>query len=571
MWRFKKVAFRYFARTVYLLFKSHYDNDLKYFVVQKKQLTPAFSTRNINCALKSESVVNNELIINSTASEVVIALMQEKRLVELHTEKNDNNFSVGDIYLGRVKKIIPGLNAAFVDVGYEKDAFLHYLDLGPQVKSLNKYIKNLQSKKEYSTIEGIENDTNIEKTGKISNVLMANQQIIVQIAKEPISTKGPRISTEISLAGRYMVLIPFSDKVSISQKIKDADERNRLKRLIQAVKPKNFGVIIRTASEHKKVAELESDLLDLVDKWDRGMRTIVDAKPPQRVIGELNRTSAILRDILNPDFNNVYVNDKAMAEEIKAYLTNMSPEYKDIVKLHKGKEPIFEQFGIEKQIKSSFGKIVTIKSGVYLVIEHTEALHVIDVNSGHRMNSQETQENNALEVNLEAASEIARQLRLRDMGGIIVVDFIDMHEGQNRRKLYDRIKEEMKNDRAKHTILPPSKFGLVQITRQRVRPEMNIETYETCPSCGGTGKIKASILFVDEIENNVKYILNQQNEKGLTLFVHPYIYAYIKKGIYNYQWKWFFKYFKWVNISQMSSYNLLEYHLYDSKGEEIKI
>lgn len=515
--------------------------------------------------------MNKELIINSTPNEIVIALLQEKKLVELHVEKNDNNFSVGDIYLGRVKKIIPGLNAAFVDVGYEKDAFLHYLDLGPQIKSLNKYTKGVQSKKTYSSIEAFENEDDIEKSGKISNVLSSNQNIIVQIAKEPISTKGPRISTEISLAGRYLVLIPFSDKVSVSQKIKSQDERSRLKRLIQSIKPKNFGVIIRTASENKKVAELDADLRDLFEKWELGMQKLPEAKPPFKLLGEINRTSAILRDILNPDFNAVTVNDKALGDEVKSYLANISSEYKDIVKVYKGKEPIFESFGIEKQIKGSFGKIVTIKSGVYLVIEHTEALHVIDVNSGHRMNSQENQENNALEVNLEAASEIARQLRLRDMGGIIVVDFIDMHEGQNRRKLYERLKSEMATDRAKHTILPPSKFGLVQITRQRVRPEMNIETYEKCPCCDGTGKIKASILFVDDIENNIKYILHEQNEKNLRLFVHPYIYAFLKKGIYNMQVKWFFKYKKWIAIEQMTSYNLLEYHFFDKNGEEIKI
>ncbi|MEI7594247.1 MAG: Rne/Rng family ribonuclease [Bacteroidota bacterium] len=515
--------------------------------------------------------MNKELIIDSTSSEIVIALLEEKRLVELHVEKNDNNFSVGDIYLGRVKKIIPGLNAAFVDVGYEKDAFLHYLDLGPQIKSLNKYVKNIQSKKTYSSIEELENESDIEKSGKIASVLTANQNIVVQIAKEPISTKGPRISTEISLAGRYLVLIPFSDKVSVSQKIKSQDERSRLKRLIHSIKPKNFGVIIRTASENKKVAELDADLRDLFEKWELGMQQLPEAKPPQKILGEINRTSAILRDILNPNFNSVTVNDKALGDIVKSYLANISSEYKDIVKVYKGKEPIFESFGIEKQIKGSFGKIVTIKSGVYLVIEHTEALHVIDVNSGHRMNSQETQENNALEVNLEAASEIARQLRLRDMGGIIVVDFIDMHEGQNRRKLYERLKAEMLNDRAKHTILPPSKFGLVQITRQRVRPEMNIETYEKCPCCDGTGKIKASILFIDEIENNIKYILHEQNQKNLKLFVHPYIYAYLKKGIYNMQVKWLFKYKKWIEIEQLTSYNLLEYHFFDKNGEEIKI
>jgi len=515
--------------------------------------------------------VNKELVISSNDSGITIALLEEKKLLELHKEKNDASFSVGDIYLGRVKKVIPGLNAAFIDVGYEKDAFLHYLDLGPQVKTLQKYTKTVQSKKQYNPITNIVRDQDIDKTGKISSVLSSGQQVVVQVVKEPISTKGPRISMELSLAGRYLVLIPFSDKVSVSQKIKNPEEKSRLKKLIHSIKPKNFGVIVRTVAEGKKVAELDSDLRNLLSKWESGMKKLTAAQPRQKLIGELSRTSAILRDMLTPDFNSITVDDRGLADEIRSYLGNFSAEYQDIVKHYRGKEPIFEHLGVEKQIKGSFGKMVTIKSGVYLIIEHTEALHVIDVNSGHRMNSAESQENNALEVNLEAATEIARQLRLRDMGGIIVVDFIDMHEGQNRRKLYERLKEEMKNDRAKHTILPPSKFGLVQITRQRVRPEMNIETYEKCPCCDGTGKVKASILFVDDIESDLKYILQEQNEKKLRLYVHPYIYSHLVKGLFNYRWKWFWKYKRCVKIGKMNSYDMLEYHFYDGNGEEIKL
>lgn len=517
--------------------------------------------------------MNNELIISSTPSEITIALLEEKKLVELHKEKRDSvNFSVGDIYLGKTKKIIPGLNAVFVDVGYEKDAFLHYLDLGPQVRSYNNFIKGVLSN-QYTNgnLEKFKLEPEIEKGGKINNVITSNQPILVQIAKEPISTKGPRITTEISLAGRYMVLIPFADKVSISQKIKSSEERNRLKRLIQAIKPANYGVIVRTASENKKVTELEADLNDLIKKWEDGIATLRHAKPPQKIIGELNRTSTILRDLLNASFNSIIVDDLQLMEEIKDYIRTIAPEKQDIVKHHKGKEPVFEHYGIEKQIKSSFGKNITIKSGVYLIIEHTEALHVIDVNSGHRINSEQNQETNALEVNLEAAAEVARQLRLRDMGGIIVIDFIDMHQGPNRRQLYEKLKELMKNDRAKHTILPPSKFGLVQVTRQRVRPEMNIETLEKCPVCDGTGKIKASILFIDEIELNIKYILQEQNQQSLKLVVHPFIYAHLTKGIFNHRWKWLRTFKKWISISKSTQYNFLEYHFFDKNDEEIKL
>ncbi len=516
--------------------------------------------------------MNKELIINSNSSEVVIALLEDKQLVELHKEKNNNDYSVGDIYLGRVRKIIPGLNAAFVDVGYEKDAFLHYLDLGSKVNSLNKYTKlAMGGKTKALPMESFILEEDIEKTGKISNVLSVNQPILVQIAKEPISTKGPRITSDISLAGRYLVLVPFSDRISVSQKINNPEEKKRLKRLVQSIKPKNFGVIIRTVAEGKMVADLDADLKDLVAKWYRLVEKLQGASPPRIILGELNRTSAMLRDLFNESFNNVHVNDQLLYEEVKDYVKTIAPEKPDIVKLYKSKTPIFEHFGVEKQIKNSFGKIVSIKSGAYLIIEHTEALHVIDVNSGHRIKSENNQETNALEVNLEAAKEIARQLRLRDMGGIIVVDFIDMSKPANRKMLFERMKEEMKKDRAKHNILPPSKFGLIQITRQRVRTETNVEILEKCPACAGKGEIKPSIIFIDEIENNLRYLIQEQNEKNLTIRVHPYIHAYMTKGLFTKRMKWIFKYKRWIKIKPTFSYHFLEYKFFNKHDDEIKL
>jgi ribonuclease G len=515
--------------------------------------------------------VNKELIIDSRANEVEIALLEDKQLVELNRERKNNSHIVGDIYLGRVKKIMPGLNAAFVDVGYEKDAFLHYLDLGPQLNSLLKFIKIGQSADQKVNMDSFVIEPDIEKTGKITSVLKSNQNILVQIAKEPISTKGPRISSEISFPGRYIVLVPFSNRISISQKIKSQEERNRLKRLIQSIKPKNFGVIIRTVAENKNVAELDTDLRNLVGKWEIMVTKLKDAKSPEKIISELDRTSAILRDLLNKDFNSVIVNDSELAEEIRSYIMTIAPDKVDILKIHKSKIPIFEQYGIDKQVKLSFGKTVSIKSGVYLIVEHTEAMHVIDVNSGHRLNTDKTQETNALEVNLEAAAEIARQLRLRDMGGIIVIDFIDMHEASNRRKLFQKLVEEMAKDSTKHTILPPSKFGLVQITRQRVRPEMNVEVLEKCPACEGSGKIKPSILLIDEIENNIRYLINEQNENFLTIAINPYIYAYFTKGLFSLQIKWFLKYKKFIRLKSIASYHILEYHFFNKNAEEIKI
>jgi ribonuclease G len=516
----------------------------------------------------------NELIIDVTPSEVVIALLNDKRLVELNREKSNNNFSVGDIYLGRVKKVMPGLNAAFVDVGYEKDAFLHYLDLGPQAQSLNKFTKLVQTGKQTtSNLMYYKFEPDIQKDGKIGNILNSNQQILIQIAKEPISTKGPRITTEISLAGRYLVLIPFADKISVSQKIKTTEEKTRLKRLIQSIKPKNFGVIIRTVAEGKSVADLDADLNDLVKKWETVYQNLKTAQPPFKVLGEIDRTSVILRDLLNASFNSIYINDAALFEEIRTYLQTIAPDKEKILKLYKGPAPIFDHFGVDRQIKGLFGKTVTMRSGGYLIVEHTEALHVIDVNSGNRAKSDNNQETNALDVNLEAAAEVARQLRLRDMGGIIVVDFIDLHSAENRKLLFDKIKDEMAKDRAKHNILPPSKFGLIQITRQRVRPEMNIVTVEKCPTCGGTGEIQASILLMDQIENNLRYIMKEQNEKDITLCVHPYLEAYITKGWWfnSLKAQWGKKYGKQFKVKPINSYNFMEYRFLNKNEDEIKI
>lgn len=516
--------------------------------------------------------MDRDLVINSNSSGVDIALLEDKYLVELTKEKSNKKYSVGDVYLGKVRKLMPGLNAAFVNVGYDKDAFLHYLDLGPQVKSLIKFTRLASAGKINNVpLSDFRLETDIEKTGKISDVLTVNQPILVQIAKEPISTKGPRISSEISFAGRYIVLVPLADRISVSQKIRSLEERKRLKRLIKSIKPNNFGVIIRTAAEDKMVADLDADLRELIGKWESISNKLHKADPPLKIVSELDRTSALLRDHLNESFNNIYVNDATLSDEVRVFIKHIAPEKASIVKHYSGSKPIFEHYGVDKQIKNSFGKIVTIKSGVYLIIEHTEAMHTIDVNSGHRVNRDKNQESNSLEVNLEAATEIARQLRLRDIGGIIVVDFIDMTEPKHRRQLYQRLKDEMARDKAKHVILPPSKFGLVQITRQRVRPTMKIAILEKCPVCNGSGESKAVILIVDEIENNLKYLVHEQNEKKLTISVHEFLYAYLTKGLWSIRRQWMWRYKCNIKMKPTSSHHFLEYHFFNKNNDELKM
>jgi ribonuclease G len=517
--------------------------------------------------------LSNELIISATQNGSRIALLKDKQLVEFHEELEGSKFVVGDIYLGSVKKVVQGLNAAFIDIGYEKDAFLHYLDLGPQFASLMKFTKLVRGKKVTGTrLDKFKAEKDIDKHGKITQQLSKGLLLPVQVVKEPISTKGPRLSSELSIAGRYLVLVPFSNTVSVSKKISSSEERKRLQRIIQSIKPEGFGVIIRTVAESKETAELDRDLRNLVKMWDEGMARLTTANGRDKLIGEISKTSSLLRDLLNESFDNVHVDDKKIFDEVKGYIHTIAPEKEKIVKLYSGKAKIFEHYGIEKQIKSAFGQTVSLRGGGYLIIEHTEALHVIDVNSGNKSTREESQETTAMSVNLEAAKEIARQLRLRDMGGIIVVDFIDMRSQEGRKLIYKTMKDEMgNNDRAKHTVLPLSKFGLMQITRERVRPQMNIITKEVCPTCNGTGSITASILITDQIEQHIEHLFVKQNETELVLALHPFLYAYYTKGIISKRVKMFFKYKRWVKIVKDSSLGITEFHFLNRDGEEIDV
>ncbi len=512
--------------------------------------------------------MKTELIIRSSSSDIDFALLKNGRLIELHKETNDNNFNVGDIFLAKIKKTLSGLNASFVNVGSEKDAFLHYHDLGPQLLSLSKFTKLVSTGKlKEFTLKNFHFEKDINKNGTIDQVIKSGQDLLVQVVKEPISTKGPRISSELSIAGRHLVLVPFSDRISVSQKISNRKEKERLKRLVKSIKPKGFGVILRTVAEGIKVADLDEDLQNSLQRWVNMCKQLPNANAPTKVLSELNRASSILRDVFNDSFSSIVTNDEVLYKELKEYILRIAPKKASIVKLYKSKVPIFEKYSIERQIKTAFGRTVSMPKGAYLVIEHTEALHVIDVNSGNRSNKANSQADTALEVNLIAASEIARQLQLRDMGGIIVVDFIDMHSADHRHKLYEHLKNEMKSNRTKHKVLPPSKFGLVQITRQRVRPEMVIKTKEENPN--KNGEVEAPIILVEKIENQLEIIAGKST-KGITLHVHPFVASYIKQGLPSIQNKWFFKYKKWIKVIPRDAYQYLEYHFFDSNDKKIR-
>lgn len=515
--------------------------------------------------------MNKELIINAAPQAVEIALLEDKKLVELHNESADSRFGVGDLYLGKVKKLIPGLNAAFIDVGFEKDAFLHYSDLSPYIKSILKFTRLAMNEKsdvlpDFSTFT-IEPE--IVKTGKITEVLTGKPNILVQILKEPIAAKGPRLSCEISLPGRYVVITPFNNIIAVSRKIHSSEERKRLHKIIEAIRPRNFGVIVRTAAEGKSASELTDDLNGLVNTWRGIQANLKGATAPARILSEEGKTNSILRDLLSEDFNRIVVNDKAIFKETRNYLQKIAPDKTEILTFHKNGSPIFDSYGVTRQVKSSFGKTVNLPSGAYLILEHTEALHVIDVNSGYKSVGN-NQEQNAFETNLEAAAEIARQLRLRDIGGIIVVDFIDMKLPEHKKKLAEHMNKCMRTDRAKHAVLPISKFGLMQLTRQRMKPEMNINTMEVCPSCEGTGKVNSTLVLKDEIEKNLNYLIMQKHS-GLTLEVHPIIYAYLTKGFPSIRLKWIYKFRQLIKIKANTNYHLTEFHFFDKNDEQINL
>ena len=511
--------------------------------------------------------MKSEVIIDVLTDEISIALLEDEKLVEFQTEKLEENYAVGNIYAAKVKKLMPGLNASFVDVGYKREAFLHYLDLGSQFDTYAKYITQiLSNRKKLPPFAKASRAGDTPKNGEIQNKLQKDQVVIVQVQKEPISTKGPRVTCDLEYTGRYLILMPFGKKISVSSKIESKQERARLRQLVTSIVPANVGIIVRTAAEGKKVAELDKEMKILVERWQETLEKIQSATQyPVLVYEEQSRIVGLLRDIFNQSFENIHINNKKVYEEIRSYIADIAPEKQGIVKYYSATEPIFDHFNVTKQQKSSFGKIINIKKGAYLIIEHTEALHVVDVNSGNKTQSENGQEGNALEVNLGAADELARQIRLRDMGGIIVVDFIDMDLAEDRQTLYERMCSDMANDRAKHNILPLSKFGLMQITRQRVRPAMDLNVEEVCPTCFGKGQIRPSILFTDQLESKIDYIVNKLKMKRITLYVHPYVHAYINQGFFSLKNQWQMRYGLGLKVAPSQKLAFLQYEFYDKK------
>ncbi|MCB0515863.1 MAG: Rne/Rng family ribonuclease [Chitinophagales bacterium] len=516
--------------------------------------------------------ITRELIIKNTHAQVEIALLEEGKLVELHHEKKETRFTVGDLFLVKVKRVVSGLNAAFLDMGKQVEGFLHYTDLGPQFNSLRKLVQaTVQGKQQNYLLKNFELEPDINKNDNINNVVKKGDFLLVQVLKEPISTKGPRLSCEISFAGRYLVLLPFSRSVTISKKITAKNERKRLESLATKLQLDGFGIIVRTAAENTADELITADLQELLSRWKSIMQKLPAELPPTKIMSEQSKTTTLLRDLLNASFSRIVTDDQDLANDLKNYIQNIAPKQENLVQYYQGKKPIFDFFGVNKQIKASFGKTVNLSGGVYIVIEHTEAMHVIDVNSGHKVAINTDHETNAMQVNTLAAEEVARQLRLRDIGGIIVIDFIDLKQTDNKKNLYNILRDSMEHDRARHTILPLSKFGLIQITRQRVRPEVQIITTEVCPTCNGQGVVEPTALLIDHIEEDLSYLFKELNYKKLHLKVHPFVESHLKKGWKSLRWQWIWKYKRWLSIESDSNIPIPDYHFYDENMSEIEL
>lgn len=520
--------------------------------------------------------MTKEIVINSSESQTRVAITEDSNLVDFFVDHPEKRRMVGDIYLGKVARVLPGIRAAFIDIGQKHDAFLHFSDIGDRMESLQGMLddedEDIDDEEDESSSEPGEHKPKaatrpqIEKEGSIPK-LYKGQEIIIQIIKEPVKDKGVRVTSSISIPGRFCVLLPFDYKIGISKKIHDFKERRRLRKLARGILPEDCGLIIRTAAKDQTEEALAMDLKYLSKTWKEIQNKVKNSTPHQLLYQDLSTTISVIRDLYTSDISRVYIDSKKMLKEIRDYVELIQPELLEKIELYKDKEPIFESFKVEEQIKELMGRRVNLPSGGCIVIEHTEAMTVVDVNSGRYAKSKE-QELNSLKTDLEAAREIVRQLRLRDIGGLVVVDFIDLEDDKNRKKVFDELKKEFRKDRAKIAMLPMTEFGLMQITRQRVRENILQSLNEVCPYCLGTGMLTKKSNMLYEIENSIKRIKMEKKARKLTLHVHPSLGIKLKEGTISKLTKLQLKYFVRLILDEDEKLNPQKFHILISKSGE---
>jgi ribonuclease G len=536
--------------------------------------------------------MKKDIIINSTANEHRIAILEDGRLAELFVEVPGKERMVGDIYLGKVAKVMPGIRAAFIDIGLQQDAFLHFSDIGDSLQEYNALFEDDDDEEEEghpqsslppAPTNGSGTEQPSQGTVAVDTQpparkpqerrrpevnLQKGQEILVQITKEPVGKKGVRVTSEISLPGRFLVLLPFDGKVGVSKKLNNFKERRRLRKLVRSVIPEGFGAIIRTVAEGKSEEMIKQDLEELVKAW-HNIEKAVKSEAPTLIYKDMNTTSSVMRDLFSDDVEHVVIDDKKLFKEVRSYVQWVSPDMLDRLEPYRGKEPVFDKYGVEKDIQTLFSRKVWLKSGGYIYIEKTEAMTVIDVNSG-RYAAKKEQEQNSLKTDMEAARELCRQLRLRDIGGIIVIDFIDLDDEKNRKKVYDEMKKELRRDRAKVTVLPMTEFGLMQMTRQRIRQSVSLSFSESCPTCGGTGLIQSKTTTMNTIERWIRRFKSESREFRLELRAHPSIASYLHEGTISRLTKIKFKFFVRIKLIPDSSLPVDEFRFTSLKqGKDI--
>ncbi|HSP88019.1 MAG TPA: Rne/Rng family ribonuclease [Ignavibacteriaceae bacterium] len=523
--------------------------------------------------------MTKEIIINSSSTQTRVAITEDGNLVDFFVDYPENRRMVGDIYLGKVARVLPGIRAAFIDIGMKHDAFLHFSDIGERTQQFQEMLGDDSDVEDDDDDESPDGTDKAAQSNKTPNEpareqfsipkLQKGEDILVQIIKEPVNNKGVRVTSSISLAGRFCVLLPFDNKVGISKRISDFRERKRLRYMARSILPKNYGLIIRTVARNQAEDVLKDDLKNLMKAWAEIEETAKAENPPSLVYQDLNTTSSVIRDLFSADVSKIFIDSKKLYRQIKSYVQLVQPEVVDKIENFRDSDSIFDSFKIEEQIKMLMGRKVPLPSGGYVIIEHTEAMVVIDVNSGRYAKSKE-QELNSLKTDLEASREIVRQLKLRDIGGIIVVDFIDLEDDKNRKKVYDELKKEFRKDRAKVSILPMSDFGLIQITRQRVRQNIMQAMKEVCPYCSGTGLLTKHSHIIYDLEELIKKLKRQTKERSFTIKCHSIVADKLTEGFFKTITKLRFKYFITLKVQADDTMPLDKFKFISRKtGKEI--
>ena len=502
--------------------------------------------------------MDKEIYISESMGESRIAIIEDGTLVEVYVEKQDQQRMVGNIYKGKVENVLPGMQAAFVDIGYDINAFLPFSEIENPA-----YLMDIDESEDSSS-----NKTN-RKSNKHANDnvnvdLKTGQSIFVQVIKEAFAGKGPRITTEVAIPGRLLVLVPNSKYVGISKKIWDKYERRRLKKLVSSLKDNDAGIIVRTVAEGKSEELIKNDLQNLENSWQKILKASNQKKDVELLYEDLETASSVIRDLFTPDISKIVIDSKKLYKKINSYLEDVSPNMASRLEHYKIKKPLFESMGIENEIDKLLRPKVWLKSGAYLIIEKTEAMVVVDVNSG-RFVGKKNHEENSLKINLEACKEVARQLRLRDLSGLVVIDFIDMKNESNRKKIYYELRKELKKDRAKVAVSPISDFGLLEMTRQRIRLSLLDSMSDECPTCKGAGRIMSRETLITRIDHWLRRYKTKNRRLKLKLELHPEIADFMrdnKKALRGLMWH----NFTYISVEGNSKIKRDEFRFLDSKN-----